>query len=175
MVAVGAVLYNVKDTRPPKRIGMTRINNIGKLHPNAGANGGKAQRQEPSKEEDVYGPPIGSSDEEDGRSQAKKRSRSPSVGLGKPGQPMTSSQRGNQGCKVEPLEDEVPSSFESQPRRSQKRGNTYSKTQNIHEHVPKRRSQESQSSETSSGPQKDEKRGRAFKVPPANLIKSKSN
>ena len=175
MVAVGAAVYNVKDTRPPKRIGMTRVNNIVKLHPNASADGGKAECQEPSKEEDVYGPPIGSSDEEDGRSQGKTRSRSSSAGLGNPGLPMTSSQRGNKSCKIEQVEDGLPSSFESQPRRSQKRANTYSKTQNIHEQPPKRRSQESQSSETSSGPQKDKKRGRSFNVPPTNLIKSKSN
>lgn len=153
---------------------MTRIPSV-KLHPNARANGGKVERQEPSKEEDVYGPPIGSSDEEDGRDLAKKRSRSPSADLGKPGRPMISSQRGNQSCKVEEVKDELPSSFESQPRRSQKRASTYSKTQNIHEHIPKRRSQESQGSQTSSGLQKDKKGGRSFNVPPANLITSKSN
>ena len=171
---IGPVRYNVKDTRPP-RLGMTRFNKDGPIHPNAKANGAKAERQEPSKEEDVYGPPIGSSDEEDGRSQAKKRSRSPSAGPGKPGHPMTSSQRSKQSCKVEPGEDELPSSFESQPKRSQKRAYTYAntKTPNIHEHVPKRRSQESQSSQTSSGPHKDKTAGRSFNVPPTTLLKYK--
>lgn len=174
MVAAQPVLLNVRDTRPPKTVGMTRIKTR-PLHPNAKEKGGKAARREPSVEEDICAPPIGSSDEDDGEIQARERSRSPLIKVEEPSYPVTWSQRDDQSRKCEQVEEELPSSFDSQKRRSQKRVNTYSKTQNIHEHISKRRSQGSQSSETSSGRQKDEKRGRSFNVPPINPVKSKSN
>lgn len=176
MVAVAPVSYNVKDTRPPKTLGMTKINTR-KLHPNARAKGGKVECKEPSREEEeeICAPPVGSSDEDDGRSQAKTRSCSPSAGLERASHPVTSLQRGNQSRQCEHVEDELPSSFEGQMKRSQKRVNTYARKPNIHEHPPKRRSQESQSSQTSSGPQNDKKGGRSFNMPPTKIITSKSN